>query len=294
MPELPEVETVVRELRPRLVGRRFVRITVGPRSLRSAWSRRWNRSVIGNAIRSVRRRGKWIIVDLEQGHLLIHLGMTGQLTSGDRDRPRTSHTHWVAGLDDKSELRFRDIRRFGSVAFYAESSAIDEFLDERLGPEPFEQSPARFGAALQATERTLKAVLLDQVVIAGIGNIYADESLFVARLSPRKRGCDTTPAEARRLLRAIVRVLTNAIERRGSTIRNYVGGSGLQGSFQREFRVYGRDGEPCFRCRASVHVIRLAGRSTHFCPNCQQLPSAAKTKKVVSPSQAGTSRLQRS
>ena len=181
MPELPEVETVVRELRPRLVGRQFVRITVARRlaakrpvqALESVGSS-------DNSILSVRRRGKWIIVDLEHGHLLIHLGMTGQLTSGDRDRPRALHTHWVANLDDKSQLRFRDIRRFGSIAFYAESSAIDKFSGRTAGARALRTIARAVRAALQATERPLKAVLLDQAVIAGVGNIYADESLFVA------------------------------------------------------------------------------------------------------------------
>jgi formamidopyrimidine-DNA glycosylase len=278
MPELPEVETVVRELRPCLVGRRILGVAAGRRALRSPWSTKWNRSIYSQTIRAVRRRGKWIIVDLDRGHLLVHLGMTGQLTCGPGDRSRESHTHWIADLDDQSQLRFRDIRRFGSVAYYAEMSAVDAFLAERLGPEPFDMTASQLFAALQVTERPLKAALLDQTVIAGIGNIYADESLFVARLLPRQRGCDTSAAEASRLLRAIVGVLQSAIDRRGSTIRNYVGGSGLRGSYQHEFRVYGRGGKSCLRCRAAIQIVRLAGRSTHFCPICQQL--AAKRRKL--------------
>jgi formamidopyrimidine-DNA glycosylase len=126
------------------------------------------------------------------------------------------------------------------------------------------------------TSRCLKAVLLDQSIVAGVGNIYADESLFVARISPRKRACDASAAEADRLRRAIVRVLQHAIERRGSSIRDYVDGSGRSGSYQREFRVYGRAGENCPRCRTAIAAIRLAGRSTHFCPKCQKTAIGAR------------------
>ena len=280
MPELPEVETVVREVRPCLVGRRILGITASRHSLRRPWLTKWSRAVHGQIVHAVRRRGKWIIIDLDRGHLVVHLGMTGQLTCGPRDRPRKTHTHWIANLDDESQLRFRDIRRFGSVDYHSDVGAVNAFLAERLGPEPFDMTAPQLRAALLATERSLKAVLLDQTIIAGIGNIYADESLFASRLSPRQRGCDTSPVEVRRLLRGIVGVLQSAIDRRGSTIRNYVGGSGLQGAYQHEFRVYGRGGERCFRCRTLIEVVRLAGRSTHFCPTCQR-PSTRSAKRSL-------------
>ena len=142
-------------------------------------------------------------------------------------------------------------------------------LGQPLGPEPFDLTAADWKQSLEGTERSLKAVLLDQSVVAGVGNIYADESLFMAKLHPTCPGDRAKPKEADRLRRAIVDVLTRAIAGRGSTIRDYVGGSGLRGSYQDEFRVYGRTGKPCRRCRTAIERIRLAGRSTHFCPKCQ-------------------------
>ncbi len=168
-------------------------------------------------------------------------------------------------------MRFRDVRRFGSATLFADRTALAEhFRDRGLGPEPFAIDAAYWRACLQRTQRNLKAILLDQRVVAGVGNIYADESLFEAQLLPRRLGKDLRRGEADRLRRAIVAVLNRAIEKRGSSIRDYVGGSGLKGAYQNEFRVYGRADEPCPRCRTPITRIVLAGRSTHFCPRCQK------------------------
>lgn len=270
MPELPEVETVVRDLRPHLTGRRIVQVRTGDKSLRRGWSTDWNDCLTGREFTAVRRRGKWILLDLDRGLLVVHLGMTGRLTAGVTDRPVENHTHFVVDLDDGRQLRFRDVRRFGSISLYADADEFESFLAGRLGPEPGDLGRAEFRRALAATGRPLKAVLLDQRVVAGVGNIYADESLFAARLPPGQLGRTTTPAEADRLRKAIVRVLARAIDRRGSTIRDYVGGSGTKGSYQNEFRAYGRTGQPCTRCRTPIARVRLAGRSTHYCPKCQR------------------------
>jgi formamidopyrimidine-DNA glycosylase len=271
MPELPEVETVVRDLRPLVEGRRIASVVSGDRKLRAAWSPEWGPRLRGRAVRSIRRRGKWIVLDLDDGAgLVVHLGMTGQFTAVPADKPRADHTHLVFTLDDGTELRFRDVRRFGSARLFPDAVAVQEFLDTRLGPEPFDLAQADWRRALRATQRPLKAVLLDQKVVAGVGNIYADEALFAARLSPHQRGCDTTAAQAERLRRAVAEVLQRAVTFRGSTIRDYVGGSGLKGGFQDEFRVYGRTGQPCLNCRRPVERTRLAGRSTHYCLHCQK------------------------
>jgi formamidopyrimidine-DNA glycosylase len=227
----------------------------------------------GRRVAQVWRRGKWIILDLEHNmHLVIHLGMTGQLTVAPRRQPSAAHTHLVFSLDrGRHELRFRDVRRFGSATVFPDGEHLDSFFaDTRLGPEPFDLRPRYWRQQLAKTSRCLKAVLLDQCVVAGVGNIYADEALFQARLQPAQRGWDTTAAQAARLRRAIVQVLNRAIDCRGSTIRDYIGGSGKRGEFQNEFRVYGRTGEPCLRCGTPIRCIRLAGRSTHFCPHCQR------------------------
>jgi formamidopyrimidine-DNA glycosylase len=274
VPELPEVETVVRDLRPRLVGRRLTVREVGAQRLRLPWSAEWSDLLVGRRVEAVSRRGKWIVVELRGGlFLVIHLGMTGQLTVVPAKSPRANHTHVVFAVQPGSEqLRFRDIRRFGSARVFPDREALDRFFqDAGLGPEPFDVEPAYFRDQLARTERCLKAVLLDQRVVAGVGNIYADESLFEARLHPTRLGCRTTAAEADRLRRSVQKVLHRAIERRGSSIRNYVGGAGLKGQYQEEFRVYSRAGQPCPRCRTPIERIRLAGRATHYCPQCQVL-----------------------
>jgi formamidopyrimidine-DNA glycosylase len=273
VPELPEVETVVRDLRPHLAGRRVKAVGVSEKALRRPWSSEWETLLLGRRIDKVRRRGKWIILDLDGGlFLVLHLGMSGQLTVVPARAPVADHTHVVVALDRGGrQLRFRDIRRFGSATLFADREALDGFfLESGLGPEPFDLDPASWGERLAATDRSLKAVLLDQRVVAGVGNIYADESLFEARLHPARTGRSLTRAEAERLRRAVVTVLKRAIERRGSSIRDYVGGSGLKGRYQDEFRVYGRTGKPCPRCRTPIERARLAGRSTHFCPRCQR------------------------
>jgi formamidopyrimidine-DNA glycosylase len=275
MPELPEVETVVRELRPHLTGRRIVSVEASDRSLRKPWSANWRNQLVGKKMLAVERRGKWIVVRIEAGaSLVLHLGMSGQLTVAAANEPLQNHVHLIVGFNTgKRQLRFRDIRRFGSATLFADADQLERFfLESKLGPEPFELANAEWKERVQKAARSLKAILLDQRVVAGVGNIYADESLFAAKLHPARLGRGVTDAEAARLRRAVVAVLTRAIDRRGSSIRDYVGGSGLQGEYQNEFRVYGRTGEPCPRCRMSIERIRLAGRSTHFCPNCQ--PSA--------------------
>jgi formamidopyrimidine-DNA glycosylase len=216
-----------------------------------------------------------------QGHdnprLIVHLGMTGQFTVVDAATPSPDHLHLVFELDNDTELRFRDIRRFGSATVCANESAVEAFFTENgLGPEPFGLDPHYFRTALQATSRNLKAILLDQTLLAGVGNIYADEACFHARLHPSRKGKTLKAEECDRLRQAVEIVLNRSIESRGSTIRNYVGGSGLQGGFQNEFAVYGRTDEPCPVCGTTVQCVRLAGRSSHFCTRCQ--PSKRRVK----------------
>jgi formamidopyrimidine-DNA glycosylase len=273
VPELPEVETVVRDLRPLLTGRRIKAARVSPYSLRRRWSGEWSAALAGHTFREIRRRGKWIVAVLDNDlHLLFHLGMTGQLCAVPAREPLPDHVHLILDLDrGGQQLRFRDIRRFGSATLFRSPEELRQFFEQaKLGPEPFGLPLGYLRQKLAGTLRCLKAVLLDQTMVAGVGNIYADESLFTARLHPAQLGRDTTPLQARRLRDAIEAVLTRAIERRGSTIQDYVGGSGLKGQYQDEFLVYGRTAEPCRRCGTPIECVRLAGRSTHFCPRCQR------------------------
>lgn len=272
MPELPEVETVVRDIRPGLVGRRIASVTLSGKKMRRRWDRSWSRELVGRQVRAVRRRGKWILIDLDDGSCLVmHLGMSGQLKVMPAAAAVESHTHLVLGLKPGgTDLRFRDVRRFGSAVLFRDGDAVEQaFRKAKLGPEPFHLDPKYWTGRLATTDRCLKAVLLDQQVVAGVGNIYADEALFEARLHPGRIASRLDATGASRLRKAIATVLTRAIDRRGSTISDFYYGSGQSGGYQREFRVYGRTGEPCRRCREPIERIRLAGRSTHFCPRCQ-------------------------
>jgi formamidopyrimidine-DNA glycosylase len=278
VPELPEVETIVRDLRPALVGRRIGAMRKSTRSLRSPWKRSWRKHLQDACVQSIERRGKWIIISLDRAVcLLVHLGMTGQLRVFPASDPVARHTHLIFELDGgRAQLRFRDVRRFGQ-ATVIQSRALSAFFDKtRLGPEPFKLDASYWDRRLGETRRSLKAVLLDQSVVAGIGNIYADEALFEARLHPARTACGLTAAERLCLRRVLPKVLNRAIEGRGSTIRDYVDGTGQGGGYQNEFRAYGRAGEPCVRCDRSIRRIRLAGRSTHFCPGCQSLRPATR------------------
>jgi formamidopyrimidine-DNA glycosylase len=282
MPELPEVETIVRDLRRHLVGRRFRSVEVSRYPMRRAWLSEWAPHLVGRRIIDIRRRGKWIVfVFKDDVYLIIHLGMTGNLTIHRAREPVASHTHMILQLHSTTrQLRFRDVRRFGSATLARGERCLEQFFaDIGLGPEPFEVDFGYWRARLARTARSLKSVLLDQTVVAGIGNIYADESLFLARLHPAQLGRNTDSADARRLRRAITQVLDYAIKRRGSTISNYVDSRGRSGGYQHEFRVYDRVGEPCPRCAAPIERIRLAGRSTHFCPRCQRKKAARRRRR---------------
>ena len=256
MPELPEVETVVRDLRPHLTGKRIMSLIVSKQALRKPWLARWRGQLLAKTVLGVERRGKWIIVHLEEGrYLVLHLGMSGQLTVVEADAPLANHTHLIFGLNDNRQLRFRDIRRFGSATLFADADAMEKFFTaSKLGPEPFALDATYWKQRLQATDRCLKAILLDQRIVAGVGNIYADESLFQAKLHPARLGRDLDSAEATRLRHAVVTVLQRAIERRGSSISDFVGGCGHQGAYQHEFRALRAD-------RQSVPALRHADRT---------------------------------
>ena len=270
MPELPEVETVARDLRRLLVGRTLVGLTRSRKALRQSWSKAWEAKLVGRRVEAVCRRGKWLLLELDGGaFLMVHLGMTGRFTVVPPAATVEPHTHLMFRLDNSHELRFRDARRFGSVTFFPDRASWEAFLGPRLGPEPWDLTPAKFRAALKKTKRVIKAVLLNQTVVAGVGNIYADEACFAARIDPRRPANALRPAEADRLLHAVRAVLDRAIEAKGSSIRDYVGGTGKRGGYQDRFQVYGRTGKPCPRCGTPIESVRLGGRSAHFCPQCQ-------------------------
>lgn len=271
MPELPEVETVVQDLRPRLIGRQLVRVHWGPKPLRRSWPKTAGTKLLGSHVESIQRRGKWILVFCDQGQALrIHLGMTGQLTVVPLSEPPLDHIHWWAELDNGWQWRLRDVRRFGSVEWFVRGEEALAELEQKLGPEPLTLSVGYLPRVVGRSHRCLKAVLLDQRIVAGIGNIYADEALFRAGLHPARQAATLSAEDWEQLRRAIRYVLRRAIQARGSTIRDYIGGSGLQGKYQERLMVYGRRGEPCPRCKTPIAHRRVGGRTSHFCPACQK------------------------
>jgi formamidopyrimidine-DNA glycosylase len=320
MPELPEVQTVVVTLRPRLLGRPILAVTLARTDILCPPDADLPALLTGRTVTSLERRGKKIIFTLDDGNrFVIHLGMTGQLTVTARADPLPPHTHLCLDLrpDDVSDdavprklhatttrtttttrtnapprpphlaagpqdrhpspspsvplqLRFRDPRRFGGIWWLGSSLPPDA----GMGPEPLSLRPAQLARRLARTTRAVKNALMDQSVVAGLGNIYVDESLFAAGIHPLAPADTLSPDQVARLNRAIKTTLRRAIRNRGSTLRDYRDADGAAGSFQRLHRVYERAGEPCRRCRAKIARIVLGGRSTHFCPNCQPPPKA--------------------
>jgi formamidopyrimidine-DNA glycosylase len=268
MPELPEVQTVVDTLRPAVQGRRFDRVKLLRADIVRPCGVHLAAALAGRTVTSITRRGKRILFALQDATTFyIHLGMTGRLTVEADAAPLEKHTHFVVTLmPGGKQLRFRDPRRFGGI-FWLGDDAPSE-----LGPEPLLVRPAQLAARLARTRRAIKSALLDQSLIAGLGNIYVDESLFLARVHPLTRSDRLSGEQVRRLNRAIKLILRRAIRHRGSTLRDYVDANGSAGAFQLKHCVYDREGQPCPSCEAMIRRIVLGGRSTHFCPRCQRAP----------------------
>jgi formamidopyrimidine-DNA glycosylase len=266
MPELPEVETVVRTLRPRLVGQTVRRVTLSRTDILTPPDFDLAKHLLGRTVRSIDRRGKRIVLTLDTGdRFYIHLGMTGQLTADVPTAPLKTHTHLI--LDTPAgQIRFRDPRRFGGIWWLGR----DASPDARMGPEPLTLRPAQLATRLAKTKRAIKVALLDQQLVAGLGNIYVDEALFAAGLHPLLLASDLSLDQVKRLTRAIKLILRTAIRHRGSTLRDYMDADGASGAFQNRHKVYDRAGEPCRACKTPIERIVLGGRSTHFCPKCQR------------------------
>jgi formamidopyrimidine-DNA glycosylase len=273
MPELPEVETVRSQLEPGLVGRTFERVEIfDGRLSRPDPPDAVAAELQGEVVEAVRRRGKYLIVAFASGRaLLVHLRMTGGFQHPAPDEP-TTHRRAEVILDDGTTLAYTDVRRFGTWLLL-EPGELDAYLAARIGGEPLESAftIARFAHALAGRRAPIKGALLDQRAVAGVGNIYADEALWRARIHPLRQAGELEPGEIAELRRAVRRVLRLGIARQGATLRDYRDPNGGSGSMQHEFRVYGRGGEPCERCGTPIAKIRVAGRGTWFCPSCQVL-----------------------
>ena len=274
MPELPEVETVARDLRDAVVGRRIVSVRLGhPAVIRFPVPEVFAAVLPGLRIDTVTRRGKFIFCALDNAEdLVFHLGMTGHLLVCAADASPASHTHLRALLDDGRELRYDDARRFGRILLGGRSTLEDARVLPALGVEPLSDdfTGARLDAWLRSTTRTLKAALLDQRGVAGLGNIYVDESCHLAGVRPGRRCHTLTRSQRSALHAAIPIVLHSAIRNRGSSIDDYRDVWNARGGNQERLQVYGRGGQSCFRCAGILRQTTVAGRTTVYCPTCQR------------------------
>ena len=288
MPELPEVETVVRGLRQSILGRTILSVRLGktdfiddPVALEE--------HLPGRRIEVIERFGKFMLLrlsaaasdagvdangDAAPASLLVHLGMTGQLAPSSAAQPSNKHTHVYLTLDDGRELRYTDARRFGRMAYLTEVPLAEEL--RAFGADPLEVNAAEFAARIRTRSARIKALLLDQSVLRGVGNIYADESLWRAKIHPARLGNRLSAREAETLRKALQDILKKAIVMRGSSISDFLDADGEPGEYQRRHRAYGREGERCYRCRTLIRRIIVAGRSSYFCPKCQPAPRRRK------------------
>jgi formamidopyrimidine-DNA glycosylase len=275
MPELPEVETIRRSLEAKIKGKTFTGAEVFlEKIIRGISPGDLDEKLSGRKITGIERRGKYIIIRLTGDVcMVVHLRMTGQLFYCLPEQEKVKHTHVVFHLSDKAELRFADQRQFGKIQLTAikELDQVSGLKD--LGVEPLSGAFTRefFKKGLRKRRTKIKPLLLDQTFVAGIGNIYADEALFRARINPARIAAILSPREASKLYLAIREVLLEGVENNGTSIKDYVDGEGNQGSNQDNLRVYGREGQACSKCGKTIERKVIAGRSAHFCPKCQKL-----------------------
>ena len=290
MPELPEVETLARGLQRELAGRRVLSVELGKTDFMDNPAE-IEREMPGSKIRGVERYGKFMLLRLQRSSetagapqesaLLVHLGMTGTMMPRPANEPRAKHTHLVALLEDGRELRYIDPRRFGRIALLAGERLREELL--RFGADPLQISVEEFLRRVRGRRARIKAMLLDQGVLRGVGNIYADESLWKARIHPARIGARLAIEEVKSLYRALQEILEKAIVLRGSSISDFLDAEGEPGEYQLHHKAYGREGKACYRCKTPIRRIVVAGRSSFLCPNCQKTPRGAKRGRSTKP-----------
>jgi formamidopyrimidine-DNA glycosylase len=273
MPELPEVETIVRGLRKTVIGNKIKNVKIIFPDIVKQNLRNFKRDVTKSEIVGVRRKGKFILIDLSNGKtILSHLGMTGNFLFVNPSNPLNKHDHLILRFhENQKELRYNDQRKFGRIKSFSTSSEENISELKKLGPEPLNISSTEFIHLFKKRKSRIKSALLNQQIIAGLGNIYADESLFEARIRPAQRADKLSSQKLKRLHQAIQKILKKAIKAGGSSIENYYNVNGEFGSFQLQHKVYGREGLPCKRCKTKIKRIKISQRSSYFCPRCQTL-----------------------
>lgn len=271
MPELPEVEVTKRGISPVLLQHQIVNVFIGDKKLRVPLSPEL-KNLVGAKVNKIERRGKYIIVFTTQGSLIIHLGMTGHLQIADTAAPRVLHDHFEIMLDSQKSIRYNDTRRFGLVVYIPQGQ--DPYTYKalaELGPEPLDDSFTGEVLLKRLSRRTcsLKQALMDHKLVVGVGNIYANESLFLSHLDPRRKANSLSLDEANTLVKNIKEILTKSIASGGTTIRDFEGADGKPGYFVQNLKIYGRTGEKCPICGTKIESVVLGQRSTFFCPHCQ-------------------------
>jgi formamidopyrimidine-DNA glycosylase len=269
MPELPEVEVTRRGIEPHLVGRAIAAVAVREPRLRWRVPRAVG-ALAGRQVRAVKRRGKYLLLDCGDGHLILHLGMSGSLRIVPCDTPPSAHDHVDIALADGNCLRLRDPRRFGAMLWTTKDPSRHELLRD-LGPEPFgtEFTVDYLYAASRGRKVAVRNFLLNSRIVAGVGNIYANEALFLAGIRPSRPAGRLKAGECARLVEAIRATLERAVRAGGTTLRDFMNADGLPGYFQQTLNVYGRTGEPCPRCGTAIRLKRIGQRSAFYCPRCQ-------------------------
>lgn len=272
MPELPEVETTCRGIRPHIVGRTITGVDVRQPSLRLPVPDEVQ-TLTGTTVLEVNRRAKYLLIDCGRAVLLVHLGMSGSLRIADPSEPLRKHDHVIIHVDSKQEIRFHDPRRFGIVTWIENGTdPMSHKLLRNLGPEPLSDafSGSTLSSAASHRRCAVKQLIMDNQVVVGVGNIYACEALFLAGIHPTRAANRISTTRYKKLARSIKNRLAAAIDQGGTTLRDFVNSDGNPGYFAQQLHVYGREGEPCETCGTTIKRIAIGQRSTFFCPRCQR------------------------
>ena len=273
MPELPEVETVRRGLEHLIVGKKIVSVEVRVPKMVKTGVEDFQLDILGQTFESIGRRGKYLLLNLNRQTIISHLRMEGKYLLFEDEVPDNKHFHLFFGLDGGSTLVYQDVRKFGTFELLSKSQVEAYFVQKKIGPEPngkdFKLKP--FEEGLTKSHKAIKTLLLDQHLVAGLGNIYVDEVLWAAKVDPERLASQLKKSEIKRIHDETIRILQLAIEKGGSTIRTYRNALGEDGTMQDFLQVYGKTGQSCTRCGHEIEKIKLAGRGTHLCPHCQKM-----------------------
>ncbi|MCD4826502.1 MAG: DNA-formamidopyrimidine glycosylase [Acholeplasmataceae bacterium] len=269
MPELPEVETVRRTLLLKLKDKKILNVDVLYTNIIKTDLNTFKRNVVNQTIKDIQRMGKYLIFILDQDVMIMHLRMEGKFFIKTKEAI-DKHEHIIFNLSDHLSLRYHDVRKFGTLHFLPKDQYLSLYPLNKLGLEPKDKDIVEFYKQIHHTHRPIKAVLLDQNIISGLGNIYVDETLFLAKIHPTKIASKVTKKQAQLLLESATKVLDKAVELGGTTIRSYTSSLGVHGRFQNELNVHTKQGQPCPICGKDIIKIKVAGRGSYVCPNCQK------------------------